>query len=110
MTERERWPERPARFETLSGIPIEALYTPASLREWSHDEQLGRPGEYPFTRRVYPPPPEPAPGHRRIDAAGERIPARAARLLAGRPFAQARRRTHPPAPAAPPPPPPPPPP
>src|SRR6266852_2133063 len=54
MTERERWPERPARFETLSGIPIEALYTPASLRDWSHDEQLGRPGEYPFTRGVYP--------------------------------------------------------
>src|SRR5437867_10017431 len=54
MTERERWSERPARFETLSGIPIEALYTPASLRDWSHDEQLGRPGEYPFTRGVYP--------------------------------------------------------
>src|SRR5881296_1184091 len=54
MTERERWPERPARFETLSGIPIEPLYTPASLRDWSHDEQLGRPGEYPFTRGVYP--------------------------------------------------------
>src|SRR5213596_1811441 len=54
MTERERRPERSARFETLSGIPIEALYTPASLRDWSHDEQLGRPGEYPFTRGVYP--------------------------------------------------------
>src|SRR5881397_2126669 len=54
MTDRERWPERPARFETLSGIPIEPLYTPASLRDWSHDEQLGRPGEYPFTRGVYP--------------------------------------------------------
>src|SRR5881409_3409566 len=54
MTERERWSERPARFETLSGIPIEPLYTPASLRDWSHDEQLGRPGEYPFTRGVYP--------------------------------------------------------
>src|SRR3989475_224201 len=54
MTERERRPERSARFETLSGIPIEPLYTPASLRDWSPDEQLGRPGEYPFTRGVYP--------------------------------------------------------
>ncbi|HYS18246.1 MAG TPA: methylmalonyl-CoA mutase family protein, partial [Candidatus Binatia bacterium] len=54
MTERERGAERPARFETLSGIPIEPLYTPESLRDWSHDEKLGRPGEYPFTRGVYP--------------------------------------------------------
>jgi methylmalonyl-CoA mutase, N-terminal domain len=54
MTERERWPERAARFETLSGIPISPLYTPASLEGWSADEQLGRPGEYPFTRGVYP--------------------------------------------------------
>src|SRR5215471_14827912 len=54
MTERERWPERPARFETLSGIPIEQLYTPESLAGWSPAEQLGRPGNYPFTRGVYP--------------------------------------------------------
>src|SRR4030095_7627569 len=54
MTERERWPERPARFETLSGIPIEQLYTPESLPGWSPAEQLGRPGQYPFTRGIYP--------------------------------------------------------
>src|SRR5215470_11933115 len=54
MTDRERWPERRARFETLSGIPIEQLYTPESLAGWSPAEQLGRPGEYPFTRGVYP--------------------------------------------------------
>src|SRR5215510_8463462 len=54
MTERERSPERPARFETLAGIPIEQLYTPESLAGWSPTEQLGRPGEYPFTRGVYP--------------------------------------------------------
>jgi methylmalonyl-CoA mutase N-terminal domain/subunit len=46
--------ERPVRFESLSGIPIEPLYTPASLGDWSHDAKLGRPGEYPFTRGVYP--------------------------------------------------------
>src|SRR5437870_470385 len=54
MAEPERGPERPVRFETLSGLPIEALYTPESLRGWSVDEKLGRPGEYPFTRGVYP--------------------------------------------------------
>src|SRR5258708_37393340 len=54
MTERERWPERPARFETLSGIPVEPVYTPESLAGWSPAEQLGRPGEYPFTRGRYP--------------------------------------------------------
>src|SRR5437667_1984963 len=54
MAEPERGPERPVRFETLSDLPIEPLYTPESLREWSADEKLGRPGEYPFTRGVYP--------------------------------------------------------
>src|SRR5436309_728891 len=54
MAEPERRPQRPVRFETLSGIPIEPLYTPESLRDWSPDEKLGRPGEYPFTRGVYP--------------------------------------------------------
>jgi len=47
--------ERPVRFESLSGIPVEPLYTPESLgREWAYDDKLGRPGEYPFTRGVYP--------------------------------------------------------
>src|SRR5215475_10951881 len=54
MAEPERGSERPVRFETLSGIPIERLYTPESLGGWSADEKLGRPGEYPFTRGVYP--------------------------------------------------------
>src|SRR5437868_7869254 len=46
--------ERPARFESLSGIPLEPLYTPESLGDWSYETKLGRPGEYPFTRGVYP--------------------------------------------------------
>jgi len=46
--------ERPVRFESLSGIPVEPLYTPESLGDWSYAEKLGRPGEYPFTRGVYP--------------------------------------------------------
>jgi methylmalonyl-CoA mutase N-terminal domain/subunit len=66
MTERERWeretygeatrraPERPVRFETLSGIPVQPVYTPEDLAGWSYDDKLGYPGEYPFTRGVYP--------------------------------------------------------
>jgi methylmalonyl-CoA mutase N-terminal domain/subunit len=66
MTERERWeqdtygpftrraPERPVRYETLSGLPVQPVYTPEDLAGWSYDAKLGYPGEYPFTRGVYP--------------------------------------------------------
>jgi methylmalonyl-CoA mutase N-terminal domain/subunit len=50
----ERSPERPVRFESLSGIPVKPLYTPEDLQGWSHDHALGYPGEFPFTRGVYP--------------------------------------------------------
>jgi methylmalonyl-CoA mutase N-terminal domain/subunit len=39
---------------TVSGVPIEPLYTPEALEGWSYDEKLGYPGEYPYTRGVYP--------------------------------------------------------
>jgi methylmalonyl-CoA mutase N-terminal domain/subunit len=51
---RRRAPERPVRFETLSGLPVEPLYTPEDLAGWSYEDKLGYPGEYPFTRGVYP--------------------------------------------------------
>ncbi|HEV8641313.1 MAG TPA: methylmalonyl-CoA mutase family protein [Methylomirabilota bacterium] len=66
MTEKDRWrretydpfrrrvPERPVRFESLSGLPVEPVYTPEDLAAWSYAEKLGQPGEYPFTRGVYP--------------------------------------------------------
>jgi methylmalonyl-CoA mutase, N-terminal domain len=57
---RERWeeaysknPERDAEYSTMSGIPIKPLYTPDDV-EGSYDEKLGYPGEYPYTRGVYP--------------------------------------------------------
>jgi methylmalonyl-CoA mutase N-terminal domain/subunit len=46
--------ERKARFETMSGLPVERVYGPADLPGWRHDEKLGVPGQYPFTRGVYP--------------------------------------------------------
>jgi methylmalonyl-CoA mutase, N-terminal domain len=57
---RDRWEEayrnsseRDAEFSTISGIPIKPLYTPDDV-EGSYDEKLGYPGEYPYTRGVYP--------------------------------------------------------
>jgi methylmalonyl-CoA mutase N-terminal domain/subunit len=49
-----RTPERDVRFESLSGIPVQPLYTPEDVADKSYDERLGYPGEYPFTRGVYP--------------------------------------------------------
>src|ERR1700734_3054787 len=37
-----------------SGSPIEPLYGPESLQGFDPDEELGEPGEYPYTRGVYP--------------------------------------------------------
>jgi methylmalonyl-CoA mutase N-terminal domain/subunit len=49
-----RQPERDALFETISGQPIEPLYTEEDLAEWDADRDLGFPGEHPYTRGVYP--------------------------------------------------------
>ena len=47
-------PERRERFETSSGIEVRDLYTPADIARLDEDRDLGRPGEYPFTRGVQP--------------------------------------------------------
>src|SRR3954465_3065634 len=44
-------PERPTSFTTLSGEPIQPLYTDQDLPA---AEAIGLPGEFPFTRGVYP--------------------------------------------------------
>ena len=49
----EATPQRDVSFTTLSGTPVEPLYTEADLPE-NADEQIGLPGQYPFTRGVYP--------------------------------------------------------
>ena len=41
-------------FETISGIAIRDLYTPADTAGLDEDRDLGRPGEFPFTRGVQP--------------------------------------------------------
>ncbi len=50
----DKRPERKERFETLSGIPAERLYTPLSVSESDYLEDLGFPGSYPYTRGVQP--------------------------------------------------------
>ena len=46
-------PERKEKFITPSGIEVKRLYTPLDLKG-SYEEKLGFPGEYPFTRGIYP--------------------------------------------------------
>ncbi len=40
--------------ETESGRPFAPVYGPEALDGWDPERQLGRPGEYPYTRGVYP--------------------------------------------------------
>ena len=47
-------PERRADFKTTSNIPIRRLYGPADRAGANYLEELGLPGEYPFTRGVQP--------------------------------------------------------
>src|SRR5438105_1777107 len=56
----ERWhqevtaaPPRAQPPTTVSGVPIEPLYTPESLNGFDPDADLGYPGQYPFTRGVH---------------------------------------------------------
>jgi methylmalonyl-CoA mutase, N-terminal domain len=43
---------RSPRFETSSGIPLKNSYTPADMADHDPIRDLGRPGQYPFTRHV----------------------------------------------------------
>jgi methylmalonyl-CoA mutase, N-terminal domain len=40
--------------ETESGRPFEPVYGPDALAEWDPQAKLGEPGDYPYTRGVYP--------------------------------------------------------
>src|SRR3984893_3043230 len=57
---RDRWekevaaaPRREQPSTTVSGVPIDPLYTPESLNGLDYDADLGYPGQYPFTRGVH---------------------------------------------------------
>ncbi|MFX1576555.1 MAG: methylmalonyl-CoA mutase [Promethearchaeota archaeon] len=50
----EQSPERRDRFITTSSRPIARLYTPIDIVDLDYEEHLGFPGQYPYTRGVYP--------------------------------------------------------
>ncbi|MBC8393510.1 MAG: methylmalonyl-CoA mutase [Deltaproteobacteria bacterium] len=60
---REEWentvlakmPPRQSKFTTISGIPIKDIYTPEDIADLDYSEDLGLPGDYPFTRGAYAP-------------------------------------------------------
>ncbi len=66
MTAKERWenetlqpflqkfPERKGKFITVSNEEIKRLYTPEDIKDLDYERDLGYPGEFPYTRGVYP--------------------------------------------------------
>ncbi|OYT49700.1 methylmalonyl-CoA mutase [Thermoplasmatales archaeon ex4484_36] len=46
-------PERAESFRTLSGIEVKRLYTPLDIEDLDYSEDIGFPGEYPFTRGIH---------------------------------------------------------
>ena len=65
-TEERRWekktltpwlsdnPERKTTYRNASGIPMNRLYTPKEIAADDYTKDLGYPGEYPYTRGIYP--------------------------------------------------------
>jgi methylmalonyl-CoA mutase N-terminal domain/subunit len=65
-TERQRWgrevleptlkksPERGIPFTTISGRPIDRLYTPEDIAGIDYRRDLNNPGEFPYTRGIHP--------------------------------------------------------
>jgi len=50
----KKFPEFKAVFKSEQGFNVKRLYTPLDLKDWDYIEKLGFPGDYPFTRGVYP--------------------------------------------------------
>ncbi len=49
-----RSPERKPVFTSISGMPVQRLYTPLDAVNQDYSQDLGFPGEFPFTRGVQP--------------------------------------------------------
>ena len=49
----ERRPESRSEYQTLSGLPLKRVYTAEDVKDLRH-EDLGLPGQYPYTRGPYP--------------------------------------------------------
>jgi methylmalonyl-CoA mutase N-terminal domain/subunit len=46
--------DRLPRYSTVSDMEVEPVYTPEDLPDSRYERDLGQPGEYPYTRGVYP--------------------------------------------------------
>src|SRR5437868_8922757 len=65
-TDKQRWeretlgpalkksPERAAQFTTISGRPIDRLYTAEDLEGIEYSRDINNPGEFPYTRGIHP--------------------------------------------------------
>ena len=42
------------KLTTLSGIPVKTFYGPDDVEDLSCGRDLGNPGEYPYTRGIFP--------------------------------------------------------
>ncbi|MBS4534702.1 methylmalonyl-CoA mutase family protein [Clostridium sp. D2Q-14] len=49
-----RFPERKKEFKTGSGLKVDRLYTPENVEDLDYENDLGYPGQYPYTRGVQP--------------------------------------------------------
>ncbi len=57
--EKKSWAARclkkpPEKIESTSGMGIDIVYTPAEVPQYDYDQDLGFPGEYPYTRGIQP--------------------------------------------------------
>src|SRR5271157_6527357 len=50
----KKYPERKENFKNLSGTDIKICYTPDDISDLDYEKDLGFPGEFPFTRGIYP--------------------------------------------------------
>ncbi len=44
---------RSSKFTTVSGAPVEMLYTPDDIEQTSFENDIGSPGEFPYTRGIH---------------------------------------------------------
>jgi methylmalonyl-CoA mutase N-terminal domain/subunit len=49
----ERYFEKPKRLRTASGYPIKEIYEPDDIKSTEYQRDIGRAGEYPYTRGIF---------------------------------------------------------
>jgi len=52
----KEWEKAPKELQgsCSAGLPIDAVFTPEHLQDWDAQADLGFPGQFPFTRGIYP--------------------------------------------------------